>query len=187
MLQVRRAKRCDAEAAFNIRFQAIQNQCNSVYTHDQVVAWTCVPLTDKYRSWVEKDYYLACVDGVPVATGVINLESGELEAIFVLPSFMGQGIGKKMVAHLEHLAREAGLTEIHLEATLNAERFYQRCGFTGRPMLSTSPPQDYVWHAYLCASNCRSDWPLPCPSFNKACARRPQQDQRPCPPSDNHV
>ncbi|RXT63081.1 GNAT family N-acetyltransferase [Pseudomonas syringae] len=131
MLQVRRAKRCDAEAAFNIRFQAIQNQCNSVYTHDQVVAWTCVPLTDKYRSWVEKDYYLACVDGVPVATGVINLESGELEAIFVLPSFMGQGIGKKMVTHLEHLAREAGLTEIHLEATLNAEMFYQRCGFTG--------------------------------------------------------
>ena len=120
MLQVRRAKRCDAEAAFNIRFQAIQNKCNSVYTHDQVVAWTCVPLTDKYRSWVEKDYYLACVNGVPVATGVINLESGE-----------GQGIGKQMVAHLEHLAREAGLTKIHLEATLNAETFYQRCGFTG--------------------------------------------------------
>ncbi len=54
MLQIRRAKRCDAEAAFDIRFQAIQNQCSSVYTNDQVVAWTCVPLTDKYRSWVEK-------------------------------------------------------------------------------------------------------------------------------------
>ena len=131
MLQIRRAKRCDAEAAFDIRFQAIQNQCSTVYTNDQVVAWTCVPLTDKYRSWVENDYYLACVDGVPVATGVINLESGELEAIFVLPSFMGQGIGKRMVAHLERLAREAGLAEIHLEATLNAETFYQRCGFTG--------------------------------------------------------
>ncbi len=131
MLQIRRAKRCDAEAAFDIRFQAIQNQCSSVYTNDQVVAWTCVPLTDKYRFWVENGYYLACVDGVPVATGVINLESGELEAIFVLPSFMGQGIGKRMVAHLEHLAREAGLAEIHLEATLNAQRFYQRCGFTG--------------------------------------------------------
>nr|WP_308452266.1 GNAT family N-acetyltransferase [Pseudomonas syringae] len=37
---------------------------------------------------------------------------------------------KKMVTHLEHLARNAGLAEIHLEATLNAESFYQRCGFT---------------------------------------------------------
>ncbi|MEF9900418.1 MAG: GNAT family N-acetyltransferase, partial [Pseudomonas sp.] len=64
-------------------------------------------------------------------TDTINLQSGELGAIFVLPTFMGHGIGKKMVAHLEHLARKAGLAEIHLEATLNAENFYQRCGFTG--------------------------------------------------------
>ncbi|WP_044422978.1 GNAT family N-acetyltransferase [Pseudomonas syringae group genomosp. 3] len=131
MLQIRRAERCDAEAAFDIRFQAIQNQCSVVYTNAQVLAWTCAPLTDNYRSWVEKDYHLACVNGLPVATGLINLQSGELEAIFVLPRFMGQGIGKKMVAHLEHLARKAGLAEIHLEATLNAENFYQRCGFIG--------------------------------------------------------
>ncbi|MCH5516135.1 GNAT family N-acetyltransferase [Pseudomonas syringae] len=130
MLQIRRAERCDAEAAFDIRFQAIQNQCSTVYTNAQVMAWTCVPLTDKYRSWVENDYHLACVNGLPVATGLINLQSGELEAIFVLPKFMGQGIGKKMVTHLEHLARKAGLAEIHLEATLNAESFYKRCGFT---------------------------------------------------------
>ena len=26
---------------------------------------------------------------------------------------------------------KAGLVEIHLEATLNTENFYQRCGFTG--------------------------------------------------------
>lgn len=131
MLQIRRAERCDAEAAFDIRFQAIQNQCSTVYTNAQVEAWTCVPLTDKYRAWVEKDYHLACVNGLSVATGLIDLHSGELEAIFVLPSFMGQGIGKEMVAHLEHLARDAGLTEIHLEATLNAVSFYQRSGFTG--------------------------------------------------------
>jgi len=131
MLQIRKAERCDAEAAFDIRFQAIQHQCRTVYTNAQVMAWTCVPFTDKYRSWVEKDYQLACVNGLPVATGLINLQNGELGAIFVLPQFMGQGIGKKMVTHLEHLARKAGLTEIHLEATLNAESFYRSCGFTG--------------------------------------------------------
>lgn len=131
MLQIRKAERCDAEAAFDIRFQAIQHQCGTVYTNAQVVAWTCVPLTDKYRSSVEKDYQLACINGLPVATGLINLQNGELGAIFVLPQFMGQGIGKKMVTHLEHLARKARLTEIHLEATLNAENFYRSCGFTG--------------------------------------------------------
>lgn len=58
----------------------------------------------------------------------------------MLPEFMGQGIGKKMVIHLEHLARKAGLAEIHLEATLNSESFYQRCGFTaGAQAIYNSP------------------------------------------------
>ena len=131
MFLIRKAERPDAEAAFDIRLQAIQHQCSAVYTNAQVEAWTSVPLTDNYRSWVEKDYQLACFEGIPVATGLINLQSAELEAVFVLPTFMGQGIGKKMVSYLEHLAMEAGLTEIHLEATLNAELFYRNCGFEG--------------------------------------------------------
>ncbi|MDE1166507.1 MAG: GNAT family N-acetyltransferase [Pseudomonas sp.] len=130
MLHIRRATRSDARAAFDIRLHAIRQQCKAVYTDAQVMAWTCVPLTEKYRAWVAKDYYVACVNDRPVATGVINLDSGELEAIFVLPGFMGQGVGKKMIHFLEQLAREAGLAQVHLEATLNAQAFYQRCGFT---------------------------------------------------------
>lgn len=131
MLQIRPAKRGDAQVAFDIRLQAIRHQCGAAYTNEQVMAWTSVPLTDSYRAWVEKDYHLALVDGVPAATGLINFQSGELGAVFVLPAFMGQGIGKSMVRYLEHLARKAGLAEIHLEATLNATAFYRCCGFTG--------------------------------------------------------
>ena len=130
-MKIRHALRCDAQAAFDIRHQAIRRQCNAVYSAAQITDWTDVPLTDKYRTWVENDYHVAIIDGVPVATGLINFQTGELEALFVLPAFMGQGVGKKMLVYLEELAREAGLTEVRLEATLNAEGFYQRCGFTG--------------------------------------------------------
>lgn len=131
MLQIRPAKRGDAQAAFDIRLQAIRYQCATDYTNEQVMDWTSVPFTDGYRAWVEKDYHLAWVDKVPVGTGLINFQSGELGAVFILPEFMGQGIGKSMVNYLEHLARETGLAEIHLEATLNAAAFYRRCGFIG--------------------------------------------------------
>ncbi|KPY68942.1 GNAT family N-acetyltransferase [Pseudomonas syringae pv. aptata] len=40
---------------------------------------------------MEKIIYLARVDGIPVAPGLIHLKSRELEAIFVLPVFMDQG------------------------------------------------------------------------------------------------
>ncbi|MBV1811703.1 GNAT family N-acetyltransferase [Pseudomonas viridiflava] len=130
-LKIRHAFRSDAQAAFDIRYQAIRHQCKAVYSASQITDWTDVPLTDKYRTWVENDYHVAIVDGAPVATGLINFQTGELEALFVLPAFMGQGIGKRMLVYLEKLAREAGLTEVYLEATLNAEGFYQRCGFIG--------------------------------------------------------
>ncbi|BAN48194.1 GNAT family N-acetyltransferase [Metapseudomonas resinovorans] len=131
MLEIRRAWRCDAQAAYDIRLQAIRHQCGTAYSAEQVRAWTAVPLSNWYRDLVESHFYLACIKGRPIATGMIDLEKGEIGALFVLPEFMKRGVGKNMIAHLEDLARAAGLTDVHLEATLNAVDFYQRCGFTG--------------------------------------------------------
>ncbi|MBK4995826.1 GNAT family N-acetyltransferase [Pseudomonas sp. S37] len=140
MLQIRPARYSDAEAAFDIRFQAIRHQCISVYTPEQVRAWTQVPLTEAYRASVEQHYHIAWWGDVPVATGLIDFQSGELGALFVLPAYMGTGIGKAMVRHLERLALEAGLTEIHLDATPNATPFYHRCGYQGEAEgIYTSP------------------------------------------------
>jgi GNAT superfamily N-acetyltransferase len=132
MLQIRPARYSDAEVAFDIRLQAIRHQCITVYTPEQVQAWTQVPLTDRYRASVERQYHIAWWGEVAVATGLIDFQSGELGTLFVLPAYMGQGIGKAMIHHLEQLALAAGLAEIHLDATPNATAFYHRCGYHGK-------------------------------------------------------
>ncbi|OLU35469.1 GNAT family N-acetyltransferase [Pseudomonas sp. PA27(2017)] len=132
MLSIRPASRSDAEAAFDIRRQAIRHQCSIVYTAEQISVWTEMPLTDGYRDSVEQNYHIACNDEQPVATGFIDLQSGEIGAIFVLPAFMEQGIGRRVLAHLEQLALAAGLVDIHLDATPNAAAFYRRCGYEGQ-------------------------------------------------------
>lgn len=131
MLQIRPARYSDAEVAFDIRLQAIQHQCITVYTPEQVQAWTQVPLTDRYRASVERQYHIAWRGAEAVATGLIDFQSGELGALFVLPAFMGQGIGKAMIQYLEQLALEVGLADIHLDATPNATAFYRRYGYHG--------------------------------------------------------
>ena len=131
LLAIRPALRSDAEAAFNIRRQAIRHQCIEVYTPEQVRIWTEMPLTDGYRDSVQDNYQLACYGAQPVATGFIDLQSGELGALFVLPAYMGHGIGRRMLLHLERLAFEAGITDIHLDATPNAAPFYRHCGYQG--------------------------------------------------------
>lgn len=131
MLTIRPALQSDAEAAFNIRRQAIRHQCIEVYTPEQIRIWTEMPLTDGYRDSVKDSYQLACYGAQPVATGFIDLQSGELGALFVLPAYMGQGIGRSMLLHLERLALEAGISDIHLDATPNAASFYRCCGYQG--------------------------------------------------------
>jgi GNAT superfamily N-acetyltransferase len=131
MLEIRHAKPNDAQTAFDIRLQAIRHQCIGAYTAEQMLAWTAGAAKDGYSDLMEKHFYLGCIDGEPVATGMLDLENSEVGAIFVLPGFMKQGIGVRMLNHLECLARELGLKEVNLDATLNAVDFYRRCGFVG--------------------------------------------------------
>lgn len=140
MLEIRRATPSDAQTAFDIRLQAIRHQCIGAYTEQQMLAWTAGGAKDGYDGLMEKHFYLGCIEGEPVATGMLDLERDEVGAIFVLPGFMGQGIGLKILNHLECLARDLGLEEVNLDATLNAADFYRRCGFVGdAPAIYHSP------------------------------------------------
>ncbi|RON40185.1 GNAT family N-acetyltransferase [Pseudomonas frederiksbergensis] len=131
MLEIRRATPRDAQTAFDIRLQAIRHQCIGAYTTEQMLAWTAGAAEDGYDVLMEKHFYLGCVDGEPVATGMLDLENSEIGAIFVLPGFMRQGIGLEILNYLEDLARDLGLEEVNLDATLNAADFYRRCGYVG--------------------------------------------------------
>ncbi|MFJ7793790.1 GNAT family N-acetyltransferase [Pseudomonas sp. NPDC096950] len=140
MFEIRRAKPSDAQTAFDIRLQAIRHQCIGAYTEDQMLAWTAGAAKDGYDVLMGKHFYLSCIDGEPVATGMLDVENGEIGAIFVLPGFMNQGVGLKILNHLEELARDLGLEKVNLDATLNAADFYRRCGYVGdEPAIYHSP------------------------------------------------
>ncbi len=140
MFEIRRAEPSDAQTAFDIRLHAIRHQCIGAYTAEQMLAWTAGAAKDGYSDLMEKHFYLGCIQGEPVATGMLDLDNSEIGAIFVLPGFMQQGIGLKMLSHLECLARELGVEEVNLDATLNAADFYRRCGFVGdEPAIYHSP------------------------------------------------
>ena len=81
---------------------------------------------------MDKYFYLGCIEGESVATGMLDLEGREIGAIFVSPEFMGRGVGLKILNLLEALARDLGVTDVKLDATLNAADFYRRCGYVGQ-------------------------------------------------------
>jgi GNAT superfamily N-acetyltransferase len=93
--------------------------------------WTAGTMSPDFVNMVEDKCYVAIVDNAVVGTGMIDLRSGKIDAVFVMPTFMGKGIGRQMMLFLERLAVEAGISQINLEATLNAASFYKAVGFQG--------------------------------------------------------
>jgi GNAT superfamily N-acetyltransferase len=140
VLEIKRATPEDANAAFDIRREAIRSQCIGAYTAEQMALWTRGSADDGYSTLMEKPFYLGWVNDEPVATGMLDLDNNEVGALFVLPQFTGRGYGKAMLDHLEALARELELAEVVLDATLNAASFYRACGYVGeQPAIYHSP------------------------------------------------
>lgn len=62
--------------------------------------------------------------------------SGILEALFVEPGFIGQGVGGRLLNHALARAAEAGMATLTLDADPNAVPFYEHCGAR---IIGTSP------------------------------------------------
>jgi len=128
---IRKATRHDAEAVLQIRKAAIRHQCAGHYSKDVLDRWTDGELTDQFAGAVEEHCHVATVDGLVVASGMLNLASGKIDALFVAPTHMRSGLGKAMLMHLESLANASGLAHLTLDSTLNAAAFYRAHGFSG--------------------------------------------------------
>ncbi|KRP63476.1 GNAT family N-acetyltransferase [Pseudomonas orientalis] len=144
MLQIKRATPDDADSAFEIRREAILGQCIGAYTAEQMALWTRGSASDGYSVLMEKRFYLGCVNGEPVATGMLDLANNEVGALFVRPAFTGRGYGKAMLDHLENVARHIALEEVVLDATLNAVSFYRACGYVGDEQAMYRSPSGLV-------------------------------------------
>jgi GNAT superfamily N-acetyltransferase len=73
---------------------------------------------------------VVATDG-PTVVGFGQLEpnTGEVEAVYVLPERQREGIGQTLLSELEARARVRGISRLELSATLNAAQFYERAGY----------------------------------------------------------
>lgn len=63
------------------------------------------------------------------STGEARSPTARLLAVFVRPLFTGEGIGGRLVEHVEEEARSAGFHAFELSATLNSVGFFEGMGY----------------------------------------------------------
>ena len=85
---------------------------------------------------------LAMIDGAVAGFSSLIYQPGdavgEVEDIFVLPDFMGLGLGRGLMENLKAEARRRGATALEADADPNARGYYERMGFR---LFSQSPSQ----------------------------------------------
>ncbi|WP_025822403.1 GNAT family N-acetyltransferase [Shewanella marina] len=142
-MKIIKANASHAESAYQIRHQAIWAHCIHHYDNQLLQCWTAGEMSPEFIADVQQHYYLCVVNEQISATGMIDLKQGKVDAIFVHPNFMRQGIASAILTFLEQQAIAIGIKQISLEATLNAAPFYRKCGFIGDTVSQYQSPRGF--------------------------------------------
>jgi len=75
----------------------------------------------------EYDYFVTeCKKEI---VGCVLAKENKMRSLYVLPSFMGKGIGRKLVEKAEESVKSRGYDEIYLWSSLVAHDFYKHMGY----------------------------------------------------------
>lgn len=102
------------------------------YSQDLINSWVN-DLTVTQEMIINRNIYNYIVNDEVVGFYILNSpehNNCELEMLFVLPKFIGKGIGKKLLTHAIEKANSFKVNSITLLADPNAVAFYKSQGFT---------------------------------------------------------
>lgn len=130
MPEPRRATPADTPALWPLRTRAVRAGCASHYAPQVIEAWCAAPPPERLPALIEAGGGIVMEeDGTMAGYAVLDLASGEVDALFVEPVHQGQGIARELMIALEAMAKERNMGRLFLSASLNAVPFYERAGF----------------------------------------------------------
>jgi len=99
------------------------------YPERWIQIWSPI-LTVSPEFFEENDTYVILKDEKVIGfyTIVVEGKKASLEHLWVLPDYMGRGIGAKLFKHALSRCRELGVHILEIESDPNAQGFYERMG-----------------------------------------------------------
>lgn len=134
-IRIRKAVGADAEGVARVLFDAIRGSASDYYSPDVIAMWARAPdplRCAQIRCVIAGTDELCLVAehmGEIVGFGSIVPSLSELRAVYVRAELGRRGVGGAILRGLERIAVTRGLSELHMDASINAEAFYRRHGY----------------------------------------------------------
>ncbi len=115
-----------------IHIAAIKTLPRTFYTEKELLAWRNnrnQPDASNILKNMKIESLWVAVEG-DVVMGFASFVVDELIGLYVHPKYQGQGIGRALVEHFCNEASDRGINKVITTASLYAEGFYLKLGFT---------------------------------------------------------
>jgi len=126
MISIRRTVPKEADVLTQL---ALSAKAHWGYPDRWMEIWTA-QLTFSPEYFEENESWLFVDNAKPIAFYTLQEKNGNawLENLWVLPEYIGKGVGKQLFLHATELARRRGYKTLQLEADPNAVGFYEKMG-----------------------------------------------------------
>lgn len=130
MTILRAASASDLERVAQIHRESIVELCNTHYSPQQLADWTGALRPAAYAALLGSHRMFVAEDTGEIAGfGVLDPNTGLINATYVRPRAVGRGIGRALLEVMEAEAIQGGFSQTRLNSTLNAVGFYGRMGY----------------------------------------------------------
>ena len=128
---VRRAKPEDVFEVHRIHSTAIRDGAAGHYQPEVVEVWVDAFNPDNFPRNIERlEFWVAELDDGRLGGFLaVNMETAEVDSVYVAPWGKGMGMGSFLLGFAEERGRRAGLQKAWLDSSLNAMSFYAGFGW----------------------------------------------------------
>lgn len=129
---LRRARPEDVAAVNVVHSQAIRTGAARHYSQEVIDVWVGAFYPENFPKNIERLAFWVAESKERGVDGflAVDLATGEVDSVHVAPWGQGKGLGSALMTLAEAVARDRGLSDLWLDASLNAVPFYERHGWT---------------------------------------------------------
>jgi putative acetyltransferase len=128
-MAIRRARDDDCAAIARLRRQTIRQVNARDYPGDVIRAWAAKETARTLRASAARCKRWVALDRGRIVGFCEHSLDGELSRIYVHKSFLGKGIGSRLLETAEASLRKLGCRQVRLESTVSARDFYAARGY----------------------------------------------------------